>query len=68
MFGVVIQEYSGDGGRKLCPLTIALPELKAWELARENEMGLKVRMYNVDNGELRSHEMAAWLKSWGVNQ
>ena len=30
MFGVVIQEYSGDGGQKLCPLTLgdALDEMK----------------------------------------
>ena len=41
----------------------ALHELKAWELARENETGLKVGIYNVDNGELKSHEMEAWLKS-----
>jgi hypothetical protein len=38
-------------------------ELKAWELARENETGLKVGIYITNNGELKSTRMEAWLKS-----
>jgi len=44
------------------------PELKAWELAWENETGLKVEIYITDKGELKSHEMEAWLKTWGTEQ
>ena len=40
--------------------------LKAWEVARENETGLKVGTYNVDNGELKSNEVRAWLDSHGT--
>jgi hypothetical protein len=46
----------------------AFPELKAWELAREAETGLKVGTYITDNGELKSHQMNAWLKSRGTQQ
>ena len=45
----------------------AYPELRAWELARENETGTKVGTYRTDNGELKTNEMATWLKSRGVN-
>jgi hypothetical protein len=41
------------------------PELKAWELAQESKTGLKVEIYIMDNSELKSNEMEAWLKSWG---
>jgi hypothetical protein len=44
------------------------PELKAWELARESETGLKVEIYIMDNSELKSNEMEAWLKSRGTTQ
>jgi hypothetical protein len=44
----------------------AFPELQAWELAREKETGLTVGNYIVDNGELKSKKMEAWLKSRGV--
>ena len=44
------------------------PELKAWELAWESETGLKVKIYITDNGELKSHKMKAWLKSWETTQ
>jgi hypothetical protein len=44
----------------------AYTKLKAWELAQENETGLKVGTYHTDNGELKSNEMEAWLKSHGV--
>ena len=37
----------------------SFPELKAWELAWENEMGLKVEIYITDNEELKSHKMEA---------
>lgn len=40
----------------------AFSELKAWELAHEKEMGLQVGTYVTNNGELKSHEMEAWLK------
>ena len=40
--------------------------LKAWETARENETGLKVGTYNVDNGELKSEEVRMWLESRGM--
>jgi hypothetical protein len=40
--------------------------LKAWEIARESETGLKVGTYNVDNGELKSEEVKAWLESRGT--
>jgi hypothetical protein len=47
----------------------ALPELKAWELARESETGLKVGIYRTGNdGELKSDAMRDWLKSRGVQQ
>ena len=44
----------------------AYPYLKAWETARENETGLKVGTYNVDNGELKSEEVKLWLESRGT--
>jgi hypothetical protein len=43
-------------------------ELKAWELARESETGLKVEIYIADNSELKSNEMETWLKSQGSTQ
>ena len=46
----------------------AYPRLKEWELARENETGLKVSTYRVDNGELKSDRMDVWLRSRGVQQ
>jgi hypothetical protein len=46
----------------------AFPELQAWELAREKETGLSVGVYIVDNGELKSKKMEAWIKSCGVQQ
>ena len=46
----------------------AFPELQAWELAREKETGFTVGTYRVDNGELKSKKMEAWLKSRGVQQ
>lgn len=47
----------------------ALPELKAWELARESETGLKVGIYRTGHdGELNSDAMRAWLASRGVQQ
>ena len=46
----------------------AFPELQAWELTQEREMGFTVGMYRVDNGELKSKKMEAWLKSCGVQQ
>jgi len=42
--------------------------LKAWEIAREAETGLKVGTYIVDNGELKSDEMKKWLESRGIQQ
>lgn len=42
-------------------------ELKAWEMAREAETGLKVGTYITDRGELRSAEMREWLKSRGTD-
>ncbi len=45
----------------------AYTELVAWELAREKEIpGLKIGKYCTDNGELKSAEMEAWLKSRGT--
>ena len=46
----------------------AYPRLKEWELARENETGLKIGTYRVDNGELKSDKMEAWLRSRGIQQ
>lgn len=45
----------------------AYPALKAWQLTRENETGLKVGTYRTDNGELKSSEMNDWLKTRGTN-
>lgn len=45
----------------------AYPELQAWELARENETGSKVGTYRTDNGELKTNEMATWLRTRGIN-
>ena len=42
--------------------------LKAWEIAREAETGLRVGTYIVDNGELKSDEMKHWLESRGMQQ
>jgi hypothetical protein len=44
----------------------AAPELRAWQLARENETGLKLHAFRTDNGELKSHEMEAWFASGGT--
>src|SRR5271169_3716651 len=46
----------------------AYSELKVWELARENETGIKVGTYRTDNGELKSKAMDEWLRSQGVRQ
>jgi Reverse transcriptase (RNA-dependent DNA polymerase) len=46
----------------------AFPELKAWELACEDKTGLKVGTYITDNGELKSNQIEAWLKSHGTEQ
>ena len=46
----------------------AFPELQAWELAQEKETGFTVGMYRVNNGELKSKKMEAWLKSHSVQQ
>ena len=46
----------------------SFPELKAWELARKVETGLKVRTYITDQGELKSGKMETWLKSHGTDQ
>lgn len=47
----------------------ALAELKAWELAREAEMSLKVGIYRTGHdGELASHEMNNWIRSRGTQQ
>jgi len=46
----------------------AFPELQAWELAWEKETGFTVGTYRVDNGELKSKKMEAWLKSRGIQQ
>lgn len=44
------------------------PELKAWELAWEFEMGQKVGTYITNQGKLKSHKMKDWLKSCGTDQ
>jgi hypothetical protein len=41
----------------------AFSALQTWERARENETGLKVGTYRMDNGELRSNQMKEWLDS-----
>ena len=46
----------------------AFVDLVAWEHARELETGLKVGMYIMDNGELKSNNMREWLTSRGTNQ
>ncbi|GLB40854.1 putative mitochondrial protein [Lyophyllum shimeji] len=47
----------------------ALEELKAWELAREVETGLKVGVYRTGyDGELTSRQMEQWLKLRGTEQ
>ena len=38
MFGVVIREYSGDGGRKLCPLTLADSQARERETQKQLDM------------------------------
>jgi hypothetical protein len=46
----------------------ALGELETWELARENETGLKVGKYRTGyDGELNSNQMKEWLKSRGTD-
>lgn len=40
----------------------AYRELVAWQLARENETGLKFWKYRTDNGELKSNELDKWLQ------
>ena len=42
---------------------VAYPELRTWELAQEHEMGVKVGIYQTDNGELKSKNMDKWLQS-----
>ena len=42
---------------------VAYSELKAWELARENETGVKVGTYRTDNGELKTKALDEWLRS-----
>ena len=44
----------------------ALKVLMAWQLLRENETGLKVFKYNIDNGELKSTEFDDWCKARGI--
>jgi hypothetical protein len=44
----------------------ALPQLQAWQHARELETGLQVKTYRTDNGELKSKEMANWLATKGT--
>ena len=39
----------------------AFPKLQAWELTMELKMSLKVGTYWMDNGELKSNEVEAWL-------
>ena len=46
----------------------AYSRLKKWEIAHENETGLNVGIYRVDNGELKSDQMAGWLRSRGIQQ
>jgi hypothetical protein len=46
----------------------AFPMLQIWERTRENDTGLKVGIYRVDNGELQSTQMREWLESWGTIQ
>jgi transposase InsO family protein len=46
----------------------AFPALQIWERARENETGLKVGIYRMDNGELRSNQVKEWLESRGTVQ
>ena len=43
----------------------AYRELVAWQLARENETGLKLWKYRTDNGELKNNELDKWLQSRG---
>ena len=54
---------------------IPLPSISAaagalckWELAREVETGSKIGIFRVDNGELKSNEMAKWFESCGTIQ
>jgi hypothetical protein len=42
--------------------------LQTWEHAQENETGLKVGIYRMDNGELCSHQVKEWLESRGTLQ
>ena len=41
-------------------------QLKAWTLLQENLTGLKVGVFCIDNGELKSAEMNTWLASRGT--
>ena len=45
---------------------VAYSELKAWELAWENEIGVKVGIYRANNRELKSKVIDEWLRSHGV--
>ena len=65
----LLDDYTSKGW--LIPLKSkdqAFPELQAWELTQEKEMGFTVGMYRVDNRELKSKKMEAWLKSHGMQQ
>ena len=40
---------------------------QVWELARETQSGTKVGTYRTDNGQLKTGEIAAWLKTRGTD-
>lgn len=44
----------------------AFLHLKAWTLAREEETRLKVGLFCIDNGELKSNEFEEWCRSRGT--
>ena len=46
----------------------AFDELVAWERRVETESGLKVGIYNIDNGELKSDRMRDYLRERGTTQ
>jgi len=46
----------------------AFPMLTAWQTARETETGLKLMLYRVDGGELKSNAMETWLRERGTQQ
>jgi hypothetical protein len=43
-----------------------LDALMAWQLAIETRTGKKVKAYNIDNGELKSHKFTAFCAAWGI--